>query len=62
MRPTKLSFDALCINQDDENEKAKQVAKMEEILSRGGACAGWLAPSGDGSEELITISANWPGS
>jgi len=33
---------------------------MKEILSRGGACAGWLAPSGDGSEELITISANQP--
>ena len=37
-----LWIDAMCINQDDEKEKSKQVAKMAEIYSRAKDVLMWL--------------------
>ena len=42
---TVLWVDALCINQEDEQEKNKQVEKMARIFSRAHRVLVWLGPS-----------------
>ncbi|MCJ1410518.1 hypothetical protein MMC19_004603 [Ptychographa xylographoides] len=42
--------DAICIHQDDDQEKAKQVQMMNEIYTSAQKVYAWLGPSADGSE------------
>ncbi|KAK2759764.1 hypothetical protein FQN54_002498 [Arachnomyces sp. PD_36] len=46
-------IDALCINQEDETERAIQVAKMQTIYSRASQVPVWLGPAENDSDMLI---------
>ena len=48
-----LWVDALCINQDDETEKSRQVAKMAEIYSKARDVLIWLGKEYNGSSTAI---------
>ncbi|OAL48543.1 HET-domain-containing protein, partial [Pyrenochaeta sp. DS3sAY3a] len=53
-KPTKarsLWIDAICINQNDEDEKAKQVASMGEIYHTANKVHVWLGPE-TGTDEV----------
>lgn len=43
-------IDALCINQTDDEEKAREVANMHRIYRRAKAIVVWLGPEADGSD------------
>lgn len=49
----KLWIDALCINQEDETEKSREVARMKDIYQDAGEVIAWLGPSKDGSDQLM---------
>jgi len=42
--------DAICINQDDEDEKSQVVQHMGAIFSRAGIVYAWLTPDDEGSD------------
>jgi hypothetical protein len=48
-----LWIDAVCINQNDNEEKAKQVPLMRDIYSLAGAVDVWLGPAADNSDFAI---------
>ncbi|KAM0162373.1 hypothetical protein ACHAQE_003816 [Botrytis cinerea] len=51
--PRILWVDALCINQDDLDERASQVALMRRVYSDASTVLIWLGPEADGSEEAM---------
>lgn len=54
-QPRALWIDAVCINQDDDDEKSIQVAMMAKIYTLASQVAVWLgedSPDGDGEEFL----------
>ncbi|KAF7869936.1 hypothetical protein EAF04_004720 [Stromatinia cepivora] len=51
--PRTLWVDALCINQDDLDERASQVALMRRVYSEATTVLIWLGPESDGSEEAM---------
>jgi hypothetical protein len=58
--PRILWVDALCINQDDEEEKENQIPLMAEIYARARRVVVWLGPAEDGSDlalEEIRLAA-----
>ncbi|KAL8365197.1 hypothetical protein RB595_004145 [Gaeumannomyces hyphopodioides] len=48
-RPRRLWIDAICINQDDKNEKDHQVARMSEIFKSSHRVVSFLGPEADNS-------------
>jgi hypothetical protein len=48
-----LWADALCINQDDLDEKSKQVQKMRRIFDSAKAVVAWLGPTSQGGDEIM---------
>ncbi|KAF2109657.1 heterokaryon incompatibility protein-domain-containing protein [Lophiotrema nucula] len=46
-------IDALCINQDDDNERTEQIRVMGEIYSRARRVVVYLGEADDASEELF---------
>lgn len=48
-----LWIDALCINQDDVDERTEQVQKMRRIYSLADQVLAWLGEAADGSDEAI---------
>lgn len=45
--------DAICINQEDDSDKASQIPLMEEIYTWAYAVYVWLGPSSDSSDRAI---------
>jgi Heterokaryon incompatibility protein (HET) len=48
-----LWVDALCINQQDQNEKAVQIGYMYQIFANSQYVVAWLGPEGDESEVIM---------
>lgn len=55
----KIWIDALCINQDDEEEKQVQIANMSMIYNLAGNIIVWLGPEGGGSDMVIEYLEQW---
>ena len=51
----KLWIDAICINQDDELERASQVSKMRDIYSRAWAVVAWLGEERNYSHDAFNL-------
>ncbi|KAF7899412.1 hypothetical protein EAE99_012333 [Botrytis elliptica] len=51
--PRILWVDALCINQDDLDERASQVALMRRVYSNATTVLIWLGPEAEGSEQAM---------
>ena len=51
--PVRLWIDALCINQDDPEEKARQVKNMNLIYAWAPKLVVWLGPAGDDSDLAV---------
>lgn len=51
--PIKIWVDYLCINQDDLDERAAQVAMMGQIYSRADSVYAWLGPSTADAERIF---------
>ncbi|KAA8571228.1 hypothetical protein EYC84_000561 [Monilinia fructicola] len=51
--PRNLWVDALCINQNDLDERAAQVALMRRVYSDATTVLIWLGPEADGSEDAM---------
>ncbi|CAM1503541.1 Fc.00g011320.m01.CDS01 [Cosmosporella sp. VM-42] len=49
----KIWIDALCINQQDDIEKSRQVLRMTSIYKQACKVLVWLGPSADGSDEAL---------
>lgn len=52
--PRTLWIDALCIDQEDHEEKGRQVQRMGEIFSTASSVLAWLGPPDSGSEEAMS--------
>ncbi|KAI1103444.1 HET-domain-containing protein [Jackrogersella minutella] len=52
-----LWVDAVCINQDDDEERGRQVSRMKDIYSKASRVLIWLGEEGDDSE--IGIATAW---
>jgi hypothetical protein len=50
-----LWIDQLCINQDDNVEKSKQVQLMKAIYQKALSVGVWLGPAADESDQLIDV-------
>jgi hypothetical protein len=48
-----LWVDAICINQQDEDEKNKQVGRMRDIYKTATQVLAWLGPAADGSDTAM---------
>ncbi|KAK0629341.1 heterokaryon incompatibility protein-domain-containing protein [Bombardia bombarda] len=48
-----LWIDAICINQDDMEERSEQVQRMADIYSRAHQVVAWLGNEGDGSQQAF---------
>jgi hypothetical protein len=55
--PRTLWIDALCINQNDDAEKAVQVTRMSEIYSLATRVVVWLGPEADDSDLAVSTLA-----
>jgi hypothetical protein len=53
LRPLPLWIDALCINQQDPNEKQHQVGYMRDIFANAQTVVAWLGPEADGSDVIM---------
>jgi hypothetical protein len=51
--PAWLWIDQICINQEDETEKGRQVNLMSEIYVRAAEVITWLGPAFEGSDEAM---------
>lgn len=51
-------IDAICINQDDLDEKARVIPRMNEIYGQAAEVLIWLGPQGDDSQFAIDV-LNW---
>ncbi|KAK0666645.1 heterokaryon incompatibility protein-domain-containing protein [Cercophora samala] len=47
---TNVWIDAVCINQEDDEEKSRQVSRMASVYGRASKVLSWLGPSADGSD------------
>ncbi|KAK4101241.1 hypothetical protein N658DRAFT_471647 [Parathielavia hyrcaniae] len=56
---TKVWIDALCINQADDEEKSRQVARMGAVYSRAVRVLLWLGPAADGSDAAMEGMARY---
>ncbi|PNP38003.1 hypothetical protein TGAMA5MH_10102 [Trichoderma gamsii] len=56
-KPRTLWIDAICINQNDNAEKAAQVIRMADIYSLAARVVVWLGPAEDDSELAISTLA-----
>ncbi|KAK5130478.1 hypothetical protein LTR08_002000 [Meristemomyces frigidus] len=54
---TKLWVDAICINQDDAEEKAEQVGRMRDTYERAQETRVWLGPAADNSGKALALCA-----
>lgn len=45
--------DMVCIDQDNLDERSRQVAMMRDIFQTATSTVAWLGPAGDGSDELM---------
>ncbi|EEU34771.1 uncharacterized protein NECHADRAFT_82369 [Fusarium vanettenii 77-13-4] len=54
-RPRVLWVDAICINQEDPGEKAKQIPLMREIYASATSVLTWLGPDFPGAKEAFDI-------
>ncbi|KAK4033559.1 heterokaryon incompatibility protein-domain-containing protein [Parachaetomium inaequale] len=52
-KPVRLWVDSICINQNDNAEKSRQVRMMPDIYSNASATYIWLGPRADGSDEAM---------
>jgi hypothetical protein len=52
---TMIWADAICLNQDDDDEKAQQVPRMKLIYQRAKGVAIWLGKEADGSSVVIDM-------
>jgi hypothetical protein len=52
-KPLTLWVDAICINQQDTDEKTQQVRQMTDIYRRASQVLIWLGPEADGSDQVI---------
>jgi len=50
-----LWADAICINQDDHEERAQQVSLMQNIYSKASIVTAWLGPEADNSNLAINL-------
>ncbi|KAE9367691.1 HET-domain-containing protein [Stipitochalara longipes BDJ] len=57
-KPRALWADALCINQDDNNEKSKQIPMMGKIYSKAKGVAIWLGEAEGDSDLAMATLAN----
>jgi hypothetical protein len=46
-------IDQVCINQDDQSEKSRQIRRMSDIYSTAKEVTVWLGPSFEGSDHLM---------
>jgi Heterokaryon incompatibility protein (HET) len=53
LQPLSLWVDALCINQQDQNEKAVQIGNMYQIFANAQWVVAWLGPEADESEVVM---------
>lgn len=51
--PVAIWVDSICINQQDNAEKASQIPLMQEIYSMAGSVYIWLGPGDDGSDRAM---------
>ena len=54
-RPTRFWIDALCINQEDEIERGKQVSMMRRIYEQASAVRAWLGEAEDNSDLAMSL-------
>ena len=54
-RDCTLWVDALCINQDDDNERTQQVSKMRRIYEQASTVISWLGEESEGSDEAMRL-------
>ena len=54
-KPVYLWVDAICINQENRNEKSGQIARLAEIYSRATSVAIWLGDSDDRSKRAMAF-------
>ncbi|QIX02028.1 hypothetical protein AMS68_007545 [Peltaster fructicola] len=51
-------IDAICINQEDSDEKVEQIARMNEIYSKAHSVTIWLGPGDDKTRDAIDFVRN----
>lgn len=54
-----LWIDAICINQEDEDEKRSQIPIMQEIYGKAKEVVVWLSPSAGVSPADLTLISRW---
>lgn len=58
-RPRRIWADAVCINQNDEDEKSKQIPLMSTIYGRAYQVLVWLGNEGSGSAAMDYLHQLW---
>lgn len=61
LKPVPLWVDAVCINQEDWDERAQQVAKMADIYSRASTVLFWLGPVEERSAPTFVVDDDYSG-
>ncbi|KAH3945557.1 hypothetical protein HBI56_095490 [Parastagonospora nodorum] len=51
-----LWIDSICINQNDPEERSREVLKMSEIYSKAMSTISWLGPEQDSSDDAISYA------